>query len=216
MSYINFRPWVGKNYLSQGYKGKRIFVLGESHYCYELCEGGKCYPLCTREKMTEECFSQTEDVINGFVYSYSGEPYEQTFLCFERAILGKEATQEEREELWNGLVFYNYLQFDQAGPRKPIMPEYWAKSELAFKEMLEEYMPDYIIVWGVRLYEGLADWGGEHSLLQISENDSSDVWTYTIQGKKIPALLVHHPSSPTGKSWPYWHEVYEKFWKPKE
>ena len=213
MSHINFRPWVGKNYLSQGYKGKRILVLGESHYCYELCEGRKCYPLCTKEKMKEDCFSQTEDVLEAFVHSYSGESYEQTFLCFERAILGKEATQEEREELWNGVVFYNYLQFDQAGPRKPIMPEYWAESELAFKEMLEEYMPDYIIVWGVRLYEGLPDWGGKHSLLQISENDSTDVWTYTIQGKKIPALLVHHPSSPTGKSWPYWHEVYEKFWK---
>ena len=213
MSHINFRPWVGKNYLSQGYKGKRILVLGESHYCYELCEGRKCYPLCTKEKMKEDCFSQTEDVLEAFVHSYSGESYEQTFLCFERAILGKEATQEEREELWNGVVFYNYLQFDQAGPRKPIMPEYWAESELAFKEMLVEYMPDYIIVWGVRLYEGLPDWGGKHSLLQISENDSTDVWTYTIQGKKIPALLVHHPSSPTGKSWPYWHEVYEKFWK---
>lgn len=212
MSHINFRPWVGKNYLSQGYKGKRILVLGESHYCYELCEGGKCYPLCAREKMKEDCFSQTEDVLEAFVHSYSGESYEQTFLCFERAILGKEATQEEREDLWNGVVFYNYLQFDQAGPRKPIMPEYWAESELAFKEMLEEYMPDYIIVWGVRLYEGLPDWGGKHSLLQISENDSTDVWTYTIQGKNIPALLVHHPSSPTGKSWPYWHEVYEKFW----
>lgn len=91
-----------------------------------------------------------------------------------------------------------------------------AESELAFKEILEEYMPDYIIVWGVRLYEDLPDWGGKHSLLQISENDSTDVWTYTIQGKKIPALLVHHPSSPTGKSWPYWHEVYEKFWEIKE
>lgn len=212
MSHINFRPWVGKNYFSQGYKGKRILVLGESHYCYELCEGGKCYPLCTKEKMKEGCFSQTEDVLDGFIHSYSGESYEQTFLCFERAILGKEATQEEREELWNGVVFYNYLQFDQAGPRKPIMPEYWAESELAFKEMLERYMPDFIIVWGVRLYEGLPDWGGKHSLLHISENDSTDVWTYTIQGKKIPALLVHHPSSPTGKSWPYWHEVYEKFW----
>lgn len=213
MSHINFRPWVGKNYLSQGYKGKRIFILGESHYCNELCEGGKCYPLCKREKMKEDCFSQTEDVLETFVYSYSGESYEQTFLCFERAILGKKATQEEREELWDGVVFYNYLQFDQADPRKPIMPEYWAESELAFKEMLEEYMPDYIIVWGVRLYEGLPDWGGKHSLLQISENDSTDVWTYTIQGKKISALLVHHPSSPTGKSWSYWHEVYEKFWK---
>ena len=33
MSNINFKPWVGKNYLIKGYQGKRILVLGESHYC---------------------------------------------------------------------------------------------------------------------------------------------------------------------------------------
>jgi len=214
MSHVNFRPWVGKNYLSQGYKGKRILVLGESHYCGESINGGDCYPLCTREKiMQNNCVSFTINVIHDYVYSYSGVPFEQTFLCFERAIIGKELTQEEREDFWERVIFYNYIQFAQDGPRKSIKPEYWEESELAFKEMLEEYMPDCIIVWGVRLYEGLPDWGGKHSLLQISENDSTDVWTYTIQGKNIPALLVHHPSSPTGKSWPYWHEVYEKFWK---
>ncbi len=214
MSHINFRPWVGKNYLSQGYKGKRILVLGESHYCGESINGGDCYPLCTREKiMQNNCVSFTINVIHDYVYSYSGVPFEQTFLCFERAIIGKELTQEERETFWESVIFYNYIQFALEGPRKQIKAEYLAESELAFKEILEKYMPDYIIIWGVKLYNnGLPNWGGKHSLLQISENDSKDVWTYTIQGKKIPALLVHHPSSPTGKSWSYWHEVYEKFW----
>ena len=213
MEHVNFRPWVGKNYLSQGYKGKHILVLGESHYCPYLKEGEICYPLCTREKMQDDCLSQTEDVINDFVYSYTGEAYEQTFLCFERSIIGKEATQEEREEFWHGVLFYNYIQFNLEGPRKPIKLEYLVESELAFKDLLEEYMPDCIIIWGKKLYSKLPNWEGEHSILQISENDSTDILTYTIQGKKIPALLVHHPSSPTGKSWPYWHEVYEKFWK---
>lgn len=213
MSHINFRPWVGNNYFSKGYRGKRLLVLGESHYCTDLVEGGKCYPLCTREKMHTGCFSQTEDVISNFVYYYNGESYEQTFLCFERAILGKKATQEEREELWQGIIFYNYLQFDQYGPRKPIKQEYWAESELAFRELLEHYMPDNIIIWGVRLYNGLPDWGGKHTLLQISENDYADVWTYTINGKGIPALKVYHPSTPIGKSWLYWHDVYNKFFE---
>ena len=43
MSNINFKPWIGKNYLTKGYQGKRILVLGESHYCSkELSEGGRC------------------------------------------------------------------------------------------------------------------------------------------------------------------------------
>ena len=48
--------------------------------------------------MKEDCYSQTEDVVDGFIYEYDGSKYYQTFLCFERAILGKELSQEEREE----------------------------------------------------------------------------------------------------------------------
>ena len=206
MSKINFRPWIGKNYLTSGFRGKRILVLGESHYCDWQLEGGKCFPICSKEKMFEQCFSQTVDAIGDYVSSYGGNPYEQTFLCFERAFLGKEASQEEREDFWQGIIFYNYLQFAQDGARRNIKPEYWAESELAFK-------PDCIIVWGVRLYNGLPDWGGEHTLLHISQDDYTDVWTYSINDKKIPALKVYHPSTPIGKSWTYWHEVYNKFWE---
>ena len=82
MKNVNFRPWVGKDYFTKGYYGKRILVLGESHYCDEQLEGGKCYPICAKEKMLEECFSQTEDVISDFVFYYSGSRYEQTFFVF--------------------------------------------------------------------------------------------------------------------------------------
>lgn len=212
MSYINFKPWVGKNYQSIGYKGKRILVLGESHYCLkDLEKGGRCFPCCKKENMFEDCFSQTQDVVNSFVYEYAGEAYLQTLLCFERGVLGKELTQQEREEFWQGVIFYNYIQYAQNGARTAPKPEHWAKSELAFKKLLEEYMPDYIIVWGARLYGGLPDWDGEGSILQINENARTDVWTYNIKGKSIPAIKVHHPSTPSGKSWKYWHEFYKKF-----
>ena len=213
MKNVNFRPWVGENYFSKGFKNKRVLVLGESHYCDEQLEGRRCYPICAKEKMREECFSQTEDVIGDYVYSYTGSRYEQTFLCFGRAVLGKELSQEEREDFWQSIVFYNYIQFCQDGARKPIKQEYWEISELAFKEILEEYLPDYIIVWGNRLYEGLPDWNGEHAILKVSENDKTDVWIYTINGKRIPAMRVLHPSSPVGKNWMYWHAFYEDFWQ---
>ena len=212
MSKINFRPWVGKNYQSTGYNGKRILVLGESHYCIKDLEpGGRCCPLCKKENMKDDCYSQTEDVVNTFIHYYDGERYLQTFLCFERAIVGKELTQEEREELWQSVMFYNYIQFSQSGARIAPQADHWEKSELAFRELLEEYMPDYIIVWGARLYNGLPNWDGEGSVLQISENAKTDVWTYNVKGKRIPAIKVHHPSSPSGKSWNYWHEFYKKF-----
>lgn len=212
MSEINFRPWVGEKYFSEGYKGKRILVLGESHYCQnELKEGGSCFPLCQKEKMDEDCFLQTEAVIRNYVEDYSGEKYQQTFLCFERAVLGKEISQDERKDFWDRVMFYNYVQFSLSGPRTSPTNEQWSMSENAFKELLETYMPDYIIVWGTRLYDALPALDGEGSDFSISEDIKTELWTYTINGKKIPALKVYHPSTPNGKSWPYWHQFYVKF-----
>lgn len=209
---INFKPWIGEKYLSEGFKGKRIIVLGESHYCpKELAEGGRCFPFCKKENMKKECVSQTEDIIGDFVGGYNGESYMQTYLCFERAIYGKELSQEERAYFWDRIIYYNYVQYALPAARTAPTSDQWSKSESAFKEMLEKYMPDYIIVWGARLYKALPALDGVGSDFSINENDKTEVWTYTINGKKIPAMKVYHPSSPIGKSWPYWHQFYVKF-----
>ena len=209
--YINFYPFVGKQYFQEGLGGKRVLVLGESHYCSkELSPQGRCFPLCQTKNMLRDCHTQTIDVIEQYIHSYSGNRYEQTFLCFERAVSGKELTSEERVSFWNSIMFYNYLQFCQPGPRMPVAAEYWSPSEKAFKELLDIFSPDYIIIWGSRLYNGLPDWGGIHSILS-ADGDSTDVWTYTINGKSIPAIRVHHPSTPTGKAWMHWHQFYKSF-----
>ena len=212
MSNINFKPWVGKNYLTKGYQGKRILVLGESHYCErELSEGGRCYPMCKVELMNEACYKQTRDVVREAVYDYGGQRYLQAFLCFERAVAGKVLTQEEREEFWESVMFYNYIQYAQEGPRMGPQPEHWAKSEKAFVELLETYKPDCIIVWGARLYDRLPYLGGEMHRLTLDNGDTVDYRTYSINGKGIPALKIHHPSASTGRDWKRWHKVIDKF-----
>lgn len=40
---IFFQPFVGKDYANGGIFGKRIMILGESHYCDESCtDCGDC------------------------------------------------------------------------------------------------------------------------------------------------------------------------------
>ena len=214
---IHFEPWVGKNYLTKGYQGKRILVLGESHYCTkELSEGGRCFPQCKEENMFADCVSQTQDVVREAVYDYRGLPYQQTFLCFERAVMGKVLTKEEREEFWEGAMFYNYVQFAQSGPRMAPQPEHWAYSDKALENLLVVYEPDHIIVWGVRLYNNMPKGGTKECELKMGNGDTADYRVYSILGKDIPALKVHHPSAPTGKNWEYWHEVIDEFLKIKK
>ena len=41
-----FRPFVGSSYADGGLFGKRIMVLGESHYCDEGCaDCGDCFVI---------------------------------------------------------------------------------------------------------------------------------------------------------------------------
>ncbi len=103
MEKVNFKPWVGVNY-ANGIGGKKVLVLGESHYCRELSEGGRCCPSCECSKMNEECHKFTINVMQEFRDNYSGEGYEQTFLCFERAVAGHELSQKEREEFWDSIL----------------------------------------------------------------------------------------------------------------
>ena len=65
MKYVKFTPWVvDKNY-EQGFHGKKILILGDSHYCENECsENGRCYPKCEYEKMRiGVCDRMTNDLM---------------------------------------------------------------------------------------------------------------------------------------------------------
>ena len=192
-SKIFFKPWVGSEYNSGGVYGKKVLVLGESHY-----------------GDATDATDETIGVVKEFVYEYWGAPYQQTFLCFERALAGREINQEEREQLWNSVMFYNYFQKSTTGPRTEPDMTAQKESEEAFRELLEHYQPDVIIVWGQRLYNLLPGWDGTETTIKV-DNDSTRVWHYNIKGKTIPAMSVHHPSAPTGKDWTYWHQFHKSF-----
>lgn len=210
MNKINFKPWVGKNYENGFFNGKKLLVLGESHYCeIERSNGGRCHQFCTKDLMGEECFNQTKDVISEIK---DQEWKSRTFSNFERTIFGNIPSKEERDLLWDSVIFYNYLQYSQSGPTRALeqTSDAYRDSEMAFKELLETYLPDYIIAWGMRLYEITPNWGGEESTINIEENGNAKVWTYIINGKRIPTLFIYHPAY-GGYSWSAWHPFIKKF-----
>lgn len=212
-SKINFNPWVGKNY-EQGINGKKVLVLGESHYCAPV-ESRRCTGHICNQENAKKCSDFTIETMNEFVYSYWGGKYQQTFLTFERQVTNKELSQEEREEFWNSLMFYNYLQYALEGPRQEPSPtqwKMWAQSEEAFEELLQKYLPDKIIVWGKRLFEALPEWDSSLETLVTEDGQQAPVRDYHFQGKAISALQVYHPAMPNGKA-RGWHEFYKLFLK---
>ncbi|MBE6195126.1 MAG: hypothetical protein E7140_05295 [Rikenellaceae bacterium] len=239
--YVKFLPWVGEYYKSgDGFQGKKILILGESHYCKEddnrthECKlywkenGGKCSYNC----MNKDCYSMTERLIKGeylpfredrnaYILDKEGKRQKketkhlQTLLCFERNVLNKYTSREESIKFWHSIAFYNYMQHAQSGTQRPLENSDKENYEAAFNEVLNYLKPNYIIVWGKRLHN--------NNLLPDSEVSTIKVGKYEIPIRKfaveygvVQALIVEHPCCPCGKSRKKWHPILKEFLKLDE
>lgn len=99
MKNVYFLPWVGPNY-NAGFNGKKILVVGASHYCNDGCID------CPKP-----CRDFTINVINKDARADVSTPYKRTFICFERAMVNREFNSlTERESFWDSVSFYNFCQ----------------------------------------------------------------------------------------------------------
>lgn len=195
MKNVRFKPWVGKNYQNGNEFGKKILVIGESHYCKD-CE----------DVNESDCpdFTQNliQELVDGKTASWTG-----TFRKFERSLVGHETTPEESARIWNSLAFYNYLQTAVDGPRKSGTPEDYDKSEDAFYEVLNTLQPDAIIVWGVtHMWDNMPSRGWEKGDEIEIDGYPLKQGSYTLDnGHVIKAIWIYHPSS--GYSWDWWNKA---------
>lgn len=186
-SVVKFKPWVGENYETGIHQGKKLMILGESHYCAN-----------PETEATEDITIKIiEDLLDPFS-EYEG--YKNTYTKFAKAVVGeKQFSDETKKEFWQHVIFYNYVQTAISGARVSPTTEQFRNSEQAFFEIISQYQPDLIIVWGKRLYNNLPQQGTQLPDLQISQGiyagESSEVWSYTIGGKTIVLLPITHPSA---------------------
>jgi len=216
-SNIFFQPFVGKYYANGGIFGKRIMILGESHYCDEECaDCGDC-------RLHRECMGFTQHVLGDYLdEKKERQNWMRTFLKFERSLVGEETDQAMRLKIWNSVISFNYLQVAMGGPREAGTSEQYQQAGKAFFEVVEKYQPEYIIVWGKRLWNNLPgdNWLHENAS-DVHWVDSNDIevegtWVpngfYMMPGgKHVKALVVNHPS--VGYSWDFWHRVIQRFLK---
>ena len=191
MINVNFLPFVGCNYCDGGIFGKKILILGESHHC----------------NPGEATKNFTNDVMKKHLY----EKAYSTFTKFERSLVGHETNQDERIKIWNSLIFYNYLQEPMSDVRLAGTKEQYRAAEPALFAVLEKYEPEYMIVWGTRLWDYIPTdkWCGTKTM---NVDGSSVLYgEYLLsKNKSVKAIRVYHPSS--GYSWDYWYKILNKWW----
>lgn len=107
---IFFQPFVGRHYADGGMFGKRILILGESHYCDEDCtDCGDC-------RLHRECMGFTQNVLADYLdETNERQDWMRTFVKFERSLVGEETDQALRQKIWDSVVFFNYLQVAMGG-----------------------------------------------------------------------------------------------------
>lgn len=207
-SNVFFQPFIGKDYYSGGIFGKRIMVLGESHYCEEGCVD------CGNISVHRECMSFTNGVLGDYLNEgLSRQRWMNTFLKFERSLVGHETEWEERRRIWQSVMFYNYLQVAMGGPRKAGTNEQYTHASQVFYGVIDKYLPQYIIVWGSRLWNylpGDSRWKNGEPI--IIDGYKVETGSYALgNGDRARAMTVNHPS--VGYSWDWWHKAIRQFLK---
>lgn len=163
-----FKPRIGK-YYKDGFKGYKTLVLGVKHHCtlnkceyYQKCvieRGCRDYDkLCpcyvNMEDQSYYCLSNSNTIeIDSYIEENDKYP---KYSLFTEAMMGidDDITKKEKEDFWEHVTFYNYLQFYCSESN---VPSYYDNNDLyekdfqAFKNMLQEIKPEVIYVWNPSL-----------------------------------------------------------------
>jgi hypothetical protein len=189
MENVFFNPWVGEYYAANGFYGRKILVLGESHYC----EDSENFDSDSASEFTIEVVQMYLDYKNGGKTSH--KPWMNTFTHFTKMILG-EPKNDEIIEFWDSAVFYNYVQKAMPRPNYSPSEDDFEDSAPAFFEVLKEHKPDLVIAWGDRLWRALPAENGVEGE-PVLPGTERNFYNYTVDGKLIRACGIPHPSRPS-------------------
>lgn len=210
MEHVFFKPWVGPCYDS-GINGKKVMIMGHVHVCSDCIE---CGIIKDRD---EECASLTTKAVEDYIkWRKTGENptpeykgWLNTYFNFAKAFFGYEPDfKQEKCELWDKVLFYNYVQRAVADWNQIPNPEAYEKSQVPFMEVINEYEPDVIIVWGSAAYIN-APYGGKDDVPITFEDIKAKRYIYTLNsGKQCRMIQIHHPSMCFSSA--KWHEIIKK------
>jgi hypothetical protein len=167
--------------------GKKILVLGESHY--QRDDNKPLYPEFTRDCIEEQL---------------EGDWTYQFWTNIVVAFLNRRPTLEEKRDFWHSVAFYNYIQ-QSVGPRPRVHPStnMWQKSEQGFIDVLNLLTPNVLLVLGKRLWNNLPSLHGKPGPAILGA-EQSETWYYRLTGDdSCLAYGIRHPSA--GFSGRYWH-----------
>lgn len=201
MKSVFFKPWIGKQYGQDGSVfSQKILVLGDSHYIDEAD--------------IVESDGQSCDFTTGVIHDYLDQDikgrWKATFTKFMNSFVhGSEHAECSRDELWNSVAFYNYLQIPAGSSSR--QTQYFSytenKDRSALLEVIEDLEPDIIISWGNKVWDVMPENIG-YGNGTAHEVFDKFCYIYPFKGKTLRLVGVTHPS--TSYNSYYWANVFSE------
>lgn len=175
---VHFLPWVGCNYHRDGLAGKKILILGESHYTKKFMDAER-----------EITKNHTRHIVQVWALDRTAR-----FYTITRKLLVKSIQMNcinyniGKNDFWNTVSFYNYIQ-DFVGNKSRIRPKenQWNEAKKPFIDVISKLSPDMCVVLGKELWS--------HVSKYLQKSDEYQHKFLEIGGKKVFFANTAHPSS---------------------
>lgn len=186
MNHIKFRPWEGENYSCAPF-GKKVLILGESHYDWDPENNVADNPNVTSEVIQEQI---------------DGDSKKAFWTHIAVIFLNRAPDLDAKRQFWHSVAFYNYVQTSAGdGPRVRPTPQMFQDSEPAFFEVLELLKPEVVVALGFELWDNYLP---NQTVDVAVETKTGQIFThsYSYSGGKCVACRIKHPSSGfNGRDW---------------
>ncbi len=169
---MQFEPWVGPKYESEGLSGVRVLALGESHYAE---------PGLTRSTFTSE-------VVRECVYEGRAAYFTKVAKLLRGMSAGHDLPDELLRDTWDRIPFYNYVQQMLPAPRIRPSEAMWREAGELFPAVLDKLKPQVVVVMGKHLKE----WFVPPSNVEVcfTEHPSSSSFSYEPWAGEIQAAYA--------------------------
>lgn len=175
-----FLPWRGQFY-EDGYRdGKRLLILGESHYIADPADITPAF---------------TQNVVAEFLAS-NGHPYRRDlFGRLHRMLTGTEdPTEAAARQAWARVAYANYIPVSvgtSARARKAAA--HWSLATDVFPALLDELQPDRILVFGKATWNHI-NHGEWIDRTWTAGGKVRGLWRIDTKSRPALATWISHPS----------------------
>jgi len=194
MKSVVIQPWIGPKYFTEGFNGKRILILGESHYCNGCEDDGPC-GIIPDKKTIPDCLSNmTMDLIK----NHLNKAKKITFVTkLENALNAAMDFSDNKQSVFEHIAYYDYIQQIVAEtPGILQIKKCGERAQKPFSEVLEYLKPDFMLVLSERLWNNMpgetnVDWP---LFKEISIDGKEDRIYWSGLNKKLPIRMYSfHP-----------------------